>query len=449
MSSPSNSSNLLHGRIPWRTNLILIPGSIVIASLVLFAIAQVLDRAQFQGSIHLPSWVNQGGAGDCRDLVSATAGAIITTLGLVLSITVLIFSTAATQFGQRLLRRYMRDRGTQICIGIFAATFVFALLTLLSVYSPPGERQFVPWVSAWSSLLLALSCVGTLIYFMHHVAVLIQVNTVLLDIRNDVVRVLDTLRSPHKRPLSAVPTPATAPLFSLAAPQSGYFQRIDADPLAEAARQAGVLVEFVVRPGHFVLQGAPIAYAKALETKSAPSQPPPHLLDVFARSVVIGHRRTMRQDPKFAILQIVEIGLRAMSPAVNDPFTMISCIDTLSASLLHVLQSSPIDPVHLDSSGQPRIVEPAVSFEKLANAGFDPIRQICHDSVATTIRIFTAITALAPFAKTTADLNALEHQADLTKEGFISDLVSKDANDMQAAYSRAKSAISFSRSHPF
>ncbi len=268
MPSSSNSANLLRGRIPWRTNLILIPGTIVLFSLILFAITQVLDRAQFQGTIHLPSWLNQGGAGDCRDLVSATAGAIITTLGLVLSITVLIFSTAATQFGQRLLRRYMRDRGTQISIGIFAATFVFALLTLLSVYSPPGERQFVPWVSAWTSLLLALSCVATLIYFMHHVAVLIQVNTVLLDIRNDVVRVLDTLRGPNKRPLSVVPTLETAPLYSLAALRSGYFQRIDDLPLVEAARQSGVLIEFVIRPGHFVLKGAPIAFAKSFEAKS-------------------------------------------------------------------------------------------------------------------------------------------------------------------------------------
>ena len=222
MPALSISANIFRGRIPWRTNLILIPGSIVLASLLLFCITQILDRAQFAGTIRLPSWVNQDGASDCRDLVSATAGAIITTLGLVLSITVLIFSTAATQFGPRLLRRYMRDRGTQISIGIFAATFVFALLTLLSVYSPSGERAFVPWVSAWTSLLLALSCVGTLIYFMHHVAVLIQVNTVLLDIRNDVVRVLDTLRGSHRRPLSAVPTLATSPLYSFTAPVATF-----------------------------------------------------------------------------------------------------------------------------------------------------------------------------------------------------------------------------------
>lgn len=84
--------------ISWRTNLWLIPGLLVASSLVLFTVTQIIDRAQFDGIIHLPRWLNQGGASDCLALVSATAGAIITTLGLVLSITVLIFSTAATQF---------------------------------------------------------------------------------------------------------------------------------------------------------------------------------------------------------------------------------------------------------------------------------------------------------------------------------------------------------------
>ena len=208
-----------------------------------------------------------------------------------------------------------------------------------------------------------------------------------------------------------------------------------------------MLIQFVIRPGHFVLEGAPIAYAKPVEANAPSTQPPQCLRDVFVESVIIGHRRTMRQDPKFAILQIVEIGLRAMSPTVNDPFTMISCIDTLSASLRECLQSPPIDPVHLDSKGQPRILEPAVTFEKLANAGFDPTRQVCHDSVATTMRIFAAIAALAPFANTSGDLNALQHQAELTKQGFVTSLVSKDAENIQSAYTRARSAITSARSH--
>ena len=173
-----------------------------------------MDHAQFDGTIHLPRWIDQGSASDCRDLVSATAGAIITTLGLILSITVLIFSMAASQFGQRLLRRFMRDHGIQISIGIFSATFVFSLLTLLSVTARPNEREFVPWVSAWTSLVLALSCVGTLIYFINHVAVLLQVNTVLAEIVADFAKGRAANRVPLADALSAaIPCPRGRPRF--------------------------------------------------------------------------------------------------------------------------------------------------------------------------------------------------------------------------------------------
>jgi len=447
MSESYKRSNFWRGRLPWRTNLIVIPGSIVLASLLLFALAQTLDVAEFRGTIHLPAWVNQGSASDCRDLVSATAGAIITTLGLVLSITVLIFSTAATQFGQRLLRRYMRDRGTQTAIGIFSATFVFALLTLLSVTSRRGELEYVPWVSAWTSLLMALTCVASLIYFMHHVAVLIQVNTVLASIRQDIVRVLDTMRGSAKRPLSAAPSLQPAPNFSLTAPASGYFQRMDHNYLTEAARHAGVVIEFIVSPGHFCLKDSVVALARPSGPGSTLSSPPHAFLQSFHDGVFFGPRRTMRQDPKFAILQIVEIGLRAMSPAVNDPFTMITCIDTLAASLKAFLDLPPIDPVHVDSTGQPRLIEPQLTFERVADAGFDPIRQVCRDSVATTLRIFNAISSLAPFLRSTTQVDALAAQADLTREGFTAGIVSRDALAIQSAYDSAKSALASARQH--
>src|SRR4029077_7620893 len=99
------------------------------------------------GVLRLPGWLDQGSAADARSLLAATAGAIITTLGLILSIAVVTLSIAASQFGQRLLPRYILDTGTQLCIGVFAATFVFSLLTLMSVTSRSGEQEYVPWLS--------------------------------------------------------------------------------------------------------------------------------------------------------------------------------------------------------------------------------------------------------------------------------------------------------------
>ena len=149
--------------VSWRSNRWVVASLMVAAALAVFVVSQSLDRAHYNGAITFPGGLDQGSAAYARALLSATAEAIITTLGLVLSITVLTLSLAASQFGQRLLRRYMRDRGTQACIGIFAATFVFSLLTLLSVTSRPNEKEYVPWLSIWISTVWALACIGVLI----------------------------------------------------------------------------------------------------------------------------------------------------------------------------------------------------------------------------------------------------------------------------------------------
>ena len=425
--------------IPWRTNLWLIPGLLVASSLVLFTVTQIIDRAQFNGVIQLPRWVNQGGASDCLALVAATAGAIITTLGLVLSITVLIFSAAATQFGQRLLRRYMRDRGTQTCIGIFSATFVFALLTLLSITARPGEREYVPWVSALVSIALALSCVAVLIYFIHHVALAIQVNTVLTEIGGDLSRTLGELTSkPAEIPVAPV---IFEPQFTLRASASGYLQWIDYHILVNAARDTDTIVKLDHRPGRYVLEGSVIATGMFDPGYDVHQEAPAMLARVFQRAVNIGPRRTMRQDPEFAIAQFVEIGLRAMSPAVNDPNTMLSCLDYLSAGFMELLRNPSYSFSHCDSNGQLRVIAKRVSFERMLAAGLNPIRQVAHDSVAVTIRIFHTISALVPFLKTPAQVEELKAQADLTREGFITTAASRDADDVDRAYAAAKQAL--------
>ena len=444
MDAKNKPKSLFRCRIGWRTNLWLIPGLAVLSCLLIFLLTQWVDHAQFDGTIHLPRWIDQGSASDCRDLVSATAGAIITTLGLILSITVLIFSMAASQFGQRLLRRFMRDHGIQISIGIFSATFVFSLLTLLSVTARPNEREFVPWVSAWTSLVLALSCVATLIYFINHVAVLLQVNTVLAEIVADFQRVVLEQGASGDALSAAIPEQAGGPDFSLLAASSGYLQRIDYPQLVDAAKKSGCEMAFLYHPGRFILRGSPLAvgWADAGQEKVGPRAA---LVEAFEKYVRLGPRRTMRQDPEFAIAQIVEIGLRAMSPAVNDPFTMLTCVDALAVCLRLSLVSPEHRPLHLDEPGTVRVREKPLTFKRLAAAGFDPMRQVSRDSTAATIRIFQAIAALAPFSFDASQLDELETQVDLAREGYASNTASRDRQDVEREFNLVKEALDAAR----
>ncbi len=425
--------------ITWRTNLWLVPMLCVLAALALFVFSQSLDRAAFHHTLKLPRWIDQGGASDARDLLSATVGAIITTLGLVLSITVLTLSIAASQFGQRMLRRFMRDRGTQISIGIFAATFVFSLMTLLSVTSRPNERQYVPWFSCWVSTGLALSCIVTLIYYVHHVAQLIQVNTILADISADLRRIIQ--EQPQQEPAMAVPQVRQD--FLLQAPASGYLRKVDYKALARAAEKFDVTIQFLERPGRFVMAGAALAAGQrsSHQTRQA-TDAPVEVAEALEKALDIGPRRSLTQDPEFAIAQMVEIALRAMSPAVNDPNTMFTCVQWLGDGLRVIAQTPPRRTVHRDAGGHPRVIECDDSYDRFVSAAFDPLRQVARSSPEASIVMLDTLAGLAGFLTEEKHVSPLAEQVELIREGLDEGAVTHDRERVEAAYRRTMRAVS-------
>jgi uncharacterized membrane protein len=394
---------------------------------------QSLDRAQHVGAVYLPGWLDQGGAADARSLPGATARAIITTFGLVLSITVLTLSIAASQFGQRLLRRYMRDKGTQLCIGTFAATFVFSLLTLMSVTSRANEKEFVPWLSVWVSTLWAISYIGVLIYHINHVAVIIQVNTVVADVAADFHRAVRANYSAMEPTMP--PIPEISPDLALVAPIAGYIQLIDYPRLALAAGEVDGIVRFVCRPGQFVVKGATMALATCRRL------PGSRLQEMFGSTVTIGLCRSDCQDCEFAVSQIVEIALRAMSPGINDPTTALTCVDWLGDSIRVLARYPHRNPVHVDKRGKVRVVEKINEFERVVAAAFDPIRQVARNSPILTIRLLNTFSGIAPFMQATTQQGALYNQVSLAFEGFAAEAVSGDRADVSAAYYRAVRAL--------
>ena len=173
-----------------RATLWLVPTVLMVMAAVLFAVTYWLDRIAYQGHLHLPSWVDNGSADAARQILTALAAAIITVIGLVFSITIVALTLASTQFGPRILRNFIRDRGTQVTLGTFVATFVFVVLTLGSI-AHGTERDFVPHLSITIALGLVLVDVAVLVYFIHHVATSIQLPEVIASIAHDLTAAID------------------------------------------------------------------------------------------------------------------------------------------------------------------------------------------------------------------------------------------------------------------
>ncbi len=382
-----------------RTNLWLIPAVESVAAVLLFAATLSIDRAAFHGEINLPSWVISGSPDAARQILSSLAGSIITVVGVVFSIMIVTLTLASTQFGPRMLRTFIRDRGTQLTLGTFVATFFYAMLTLISI-----GGTFVPHLSVTVALVLTAIDLGVLIYFIHHTATAIQLPAVIASIAGDLARAIDTENAPPSQGAGVINGFSLDVLQAwldragqvVAAPASGYLLFVRQETLVRIAAESGAVIRLHYRPGHFLTHGHPMATVW-----------PPEVADKIGRRLesvhLTGPLRTLSQDIAFGIDQLVEIAIRALSPAVNDTFTALTCIDWLGDSLSKIAVEWHPQTCHRDRDGQIRLITAPVSYERLVQRSFEKIRQAAGGMPAVLIRQLDALSkimAVAPANRT-------------------------------------------------
>jgi uncharacterized membrane protein len=418
-----------------RTNLWLVPLIEVIVALALFAITYALDRAAFDGHFGLPSWALSGSPDAARQILTTVAAAIITVVGVVFSIVIVALTLTSTQFGPRMLRNFIRDPGTQVTLGTFVATFVYAILALGSI-GQESRGNFVPHISITATLVLLVVDLGVLIYFIHHIATQIQLPQVIASIAGDLARAIEaqagkaaaTKAAPGAAATIAALTEAGGPGGAVAAPRSGYIQSVDRRTLVRIAADANVVIQMMHRPGHFLVQGHPYATVWPAEKTDVVARE-------LGRSHVTGPYRTLVQDVSFGLDQLVEIGLRALSPAVNDTFTAMTCIDWIGDSLYKVTGNWQPRHVFRDGTGTVRVITIEPTYERLVERSFEKIRQSSTGQPAIMIRQLDALAKIMRRAQTREERAFLAGQAAMI-DRLARSTVGEEADlaDIQRAY---------------
>jgi uncharacterized membrane protein len=395
-----------------RTNLWLVPVMETVAVVVLFVVSYTVDRVAYDGLIRLPSWVLSGTADVARVLLATVAAAIITVVGIVFSITIVALTLASTQFGPRMLRNFVRDPGTQLSLGTFVASFCYAMITLVSVGGGP-HGDFVPHLSITVTLILTLFDVAVLIFFLNHIATMIQLPVVIANIATTLDDEIEALerggaysvgagRGPSYEELLAQLEESGAPIRT---PRSGYLQVIRHDVLVKIAAKADAVVQLPYRPGHFVVAGQVIARVW-----------PPEAAESVAERLALGHvtgaYRTLPQDISFGFDQLVEIALRALSPAVNDTFTGMTCVDWIADCLCRISTSWRPQRVRRDAEGRIRVIAFQPDFDRLVERTFDTIRQAAVGMPAIMIRQLDALAKVIEQTPDRRQQTALIRQAE-------------------------------------
>src|SRR5689334_2646656 len=418
-------------------NLWRIPLQLSLVAVALFGITLVPDILDKYGVIHIPSWLTMGSIDDARAILSAMMGAVATVLALIFSVALLVLSMVSTLFGPRLLYRFLQDWVTQTTIGLFMATFVYICLVFLVTHQDP-QSSFIPQISLITSWVLVVLSFGFLVYHSHRVASSIQNPDMIGAIVDDLyVAAGGAHVAGPGEGTGTVPDDdailrqaETGAIVSCT--KSGYLQHVDHGALVRAASAADVLIVLKFRPGQFVLRGEPLAAIVPADKARA-------LKTAINSGIHIGRHRTLTQDSEFGIAQVVEIAIRALSPAVNDTFTGVACVDWLADALLTLAERPPLEGNWYDTSGQLRVWMPSVRLERLAKLAFDQIREASATTPAVLIRQLDMIRRLAP-RLSDACRQVLSDEADAILE-TASALIAIDRRDLHAAWHRAHTAL--------
>jgi len=425
-----------------RTTFWLLPTVLVIGAGLLFVVTLEIDWAAYHHHLHLPFWIESGSADAARQVLIAIAAAVITVVGVVFSITILALTLASQQFGPRMMRNFIRDVGNQLTLAIFVATFVYSVLALVSITSISRRPDFVPHLSVTVSEGLLLVDLAVLIYFIHHIAKSIQLPEVIAGIGRDLSRAIEAefpLLDRHE--VGPAPMGRDRPIPELlkllddrggivTAGTSGYIQFVGYGQLVAIASRADAVIRLNHGSGHFVVAGSPLA---TVWPRGAAEQ----VRLALAKAHVTGPHRTLMQDPVFAIDQLVEIAIRALSPAVNDTFTALTCIDWLSAGLSKLSGRVMVEGFYRDTYGRIRLIESNPSYTKAVNRAFDKVRQAARGMPAVIIRMLHALAIVMNQTITREQRLILLRQADMIITGARESVPdSNDLADIEARYRR-------------
>ena len=392
-----------------------------------------------------------GGADGARALLGAIAGSIISVAALASSIAITALALASGQFGSRLLRTFMDDRGFQIALGTFNGTFLFCLVVLRAIRSADEGASFgsgVPQVSVTSALALAVMCVFLLIYFLHHMAQAIQAPYVIADAAHDLNVEIERLfgagksakhggcatDEQHER-IESDELPDFDLGIDIEATKDGFLRAVDYDILLRLAVREDAIFKLGYGSGDWVVRGDPLLTVW-------PPRNPMIYQEKAQGCFLTGRSRTTVQDAEYGFNQLVEIGARALSPGINDPFTAITCLGHIGAALRHILRCEIPSPYLLDDEGKLRIITHTVTFPSLCDSAFDMIRHYGADSPKVILSLLETLAEVGAKCKTDEQREAIVRHAKLAREeASKASVMDSDKTSYDVAYAKVLRSI--------
>ncbi|HEX5397620.1 MAG TPA: DUF2254 domain-containing protein [Verrucomicrobiae bacterium] len=424
----------------WFLPSLIVAGSIAVA----LALIHVDAAGSQQWMSRWPRLFGASAAG-ARGMLSTIAGSMMTVVGVTFSMVLVTLALASSQYTSRILRNFMRDRVTQVVLGVFAGIFSYCLIVLRTIRGGDAAA-FIPSVAVTFGVVLAISGIGALIFFIHHIASSIQASSIIASVADETMATIDQLfpekfgQPPEDGPedQSTLPLPERS-WQAIPAGESGYLQRVENATLLRLAREHHTVVRMERGIGEFVVQNTTLA------SLALADPPTPKLIAALQAAYSIHRHRTVEQDAAFGIRQLVDMALRALSPGINDTTTAVMCVDYLT-TILARLAVRTIPYSHRYEEGELRVITIGPTFGGLVAESFDQIRASAKGNIAVMLRLLDAIEIISGLTASADRRGALREQMEWIAE--LAERTIESPHDLTRFEKRLASARSALETEP-
>lgn len=347
-----------------------------------------------------------------RSILSSIVSAMVSTTGVVFSITIVALSLASSQFGSRLIRTYRNRRTTHFTLGIFVSTSLFCILVLASIREV-NDFNFVPTASVVVGMILTVICLGTLVYYIHDMSTAIQAPNVIQHSADDLDKSIQRLfpedfgnEVPNDGQIGADESFLKSahetlgqPAMKVSCGEVGYLQAIEDETVMAYACDNNMTVRLLIRPGDFLFRERDLAEIwihddETISNFEGIEDVRKQACEELNQSLIVGSERTHVQDIRYAFNELVDIAVRALSPGINDPFTAVNCVDRIHAALMLLKCRKSPSEYRLDDEGRIRVVAKPVSFDECVEGSLEVVAFYANENPMVSTRIDLAIESI-------------------------------------------------------
>ncbi|MGB9177073.1 MAG: DUF2254 domain-containing protein [Methanoregula sp.] len=416
-----------------RVNFLFIPGAMALGAVLLAWLMYWLDGQIPNEVLNTSRFIISGNVDELRGYLFNMATTVLTTAGIVFTLLTLPLSTVASQYGSRLLRIFLGDRTTQFVLGMFVATFAYCIFSALGI--PPVELQPEgAQITTTVGLYLLIAAFASLILLIQHISMMLQAPNIAAAAGAELQEVVretnlqEAMSGEYKRQPVRIPQDSLkeSEAHPVRATEAGYIQYVDPEYILPLAEKKDIVIHIVARPGAFVRSGMVIGRVWPADRVDN------ELEDEIRNTFHLGNQRTPTQDVEYAVNQLTEMAVRAMSPAINDPFTAMTCLDYIGDGLALFARQGAISPNIYDSQGRLRLVFNPAAFDELLSAAFDMLRHASSDNARVLLHMLEIIDVISHETKSPEERqDLLRHVTLIQMESQAGDLIEEDRQSIR------------------